>query len=204
MSRIVEWSTGGTLPRMVDIATVSVVSSAALAGLTIAANVYGGERQRRHEADLDFEKRVWERKSEALFEVIRQCRTLADSDAPVDDTNRLAYALDMSKMLDTLHDNLSTVEAFASSKCREGLTDLIEALRNGGVKHRHGRDVDHWRGLAADTSIEETQGRWLYYSWRKQSEAKAVADFDPDLDDLRARAEHLLEAARESVRRAKD
>lgn len=189
---------------MVDIATVSVLSSAALAGLTIAANVYGGERQRRHEADLDFEKRVWERKSEALFEVIRQCRSLADSAQSVTDENRLTYALNMSKMLDTLHDNLSTVEAFASSKCREELSGFVEALRSGGVKHRHGRDVDHWRDLAVETPIHDMQSKMLYSSWRKQSEAKAVADFDPDLDDLRARAERLLEAARESVRRPKD
>jgi hypothetical protein len=40
---------------MVDIATVSVVSSGLVALGTIAVNFIGGERQRRHEADLDFE-----------------------------------------------------------------------------------------------------------------------------------------------------
>lgn len=189
---------------MVDIATVSVISSAAVAGLTIAANVFTGERQRRHEADLDFEARVWERKSEALFEVIRQCHRLADSDRPVTDDNRVGYALEMSKMLDMLHDQVSTVEAFASSRCRTELRGLIEALRAGGVTHRDGADVAHWRNQSLDTPSDDYESKRTYWAWAEQSEKRAVANFDPDIDDLRARAVRLLEAARESVRRPKD
>jgi hypothetical protein len=84
---------------VVDIATVSVVSSALLAGLTIGANLLAGERQRRHEADLDFEARVWDRKSEALFEVMNQYRLLIGA-GNVTELNRTTYALDLSKLLD--------------------------------------------------------------------------------------------------------
>jgi hypothetical protein len=189
---------------MVDIATVSVVSSATLAGLTIAANVLTGERQRRHEADLDFEKRVWERKSDALFEVIDLCRRVIDG-MPLTDDNRLEYALDLSKTLDDLSARLSAVEAFASSRCRQELTDFMAALRDSGVKHAAGRSVDHFRSKSGEVSPLEDLSQWQrYVDWRKEAEADAVADFKLDLPDLRARAERLLEAARESVRRPKD
>jgi hypothetical protein len=148
---------------------------------------------------------VWERKSEALFTVIHQCRMLADSDAPVTDDNRLTYAVNLSKMLDKLHDTRSTVEAFASSRCREELTGLIEALRNSGVKEGVGGRVDHHWKKSLEVKPSEDFKTWdLHMGWRKEAEEEAVADFEPDLSDLRARAERLLEAARESVRRPKD
>ncbi len=187
-----------------DIATVSVVSTAAVAGLTIATNVYTGERQRRHETDLDFEKRVWERKSEVLLKVIQECQRLRASDDPVTEDNRVTYALNLSRMLDTLHDTRPTVEAFASSRCRESLTDLIDAFEKSGVKYDVGRRAEHWLDKALKTGLADMESRRRYRDWRQKAEEEAVADFGPDLTDLRARAERLLEAARESVRRAKD
>lgn len=187
-----------------DIATVSVVSSATLAGLTIAANVYSGERQRRHETDLDFEKRVWERKSEVLLKVIEECRTLIASVEPVTDDNRLNYALHLSKMLDRLDDTRSTVEAFASSRCREALTDLIDAFEASGVKYDMGRRAEHWLNKSLEAGLEDIESRRRYQDWRADAEKQAAEGFNPDLPGLRRRAEHLLEAARESVRRPKD
>jgi hypothetical protein len=46
---------------------------------------------------------------------------------------------------------------------------------------------------------------WRQHSeWRKEAEATAVADFDPDLSALETHAKQLIEAARESVRRPRD
>lgn len=189
---------------MVDIATVSVVSSGLVALGTLGANFIGGERQRRHDADLNFEMRVWERKSEALFTVIERCRLVTDSDIPLTDGNRKFHALYLSKMLDALNGTRSTVEAFASSRCREELAGLIEALRTAGVKRYVGNRVDRFHQQRLDADPEDLSTRKRCQDLVRAAEEKAVADFDPDLRDLRARAERLLEAARESVRRPKD
>lgn len=188
---------------MVDIATVSVISSAALAGGTILANFVGGERQRGHEADLDFERRVWERKSEALFSLMQECRFLADSDIPLTDENREGYALDLSKSLDRLHEVRSAIDAFASTRTRTELTGLMDTMLAGGAKHRYGNDAGRYFDLWIEAGTDWDNRKY----WREQeaaAKARAVEDFDPDMDDIRARAERLLEAARESVRRPKD
>lgn len=189
----------------VDIAAISVVSSAVVAIGTVAVNFLSGERQRKHETDLDFEARVWEKKSAALFTVIEHCRALADS-GPVTADNRTEYALALSRTLDDLQEVRSTVDAFASTRCREQLTDLIEALKAFGVKSDAGRDARHWSKMALEAlgQTHDSEAFAGYRHMQHDAENDAVADFDPDLPDLRARAERLLEAARESARRPKD
>jgi hypothetical protein len=209
---------------MVDIATVSVVSSGLVALGTIVTNSIGGERQRSHETDLDFEKRVWERKSEALFGVIHECRTMLDTldreELNDDDHNRLWWALHLSRRLDALHDVRSTVEALASSECRSALTSLVEAMTEQGVEQYVGRRVDSYRTQMSEDDPPETSGDALvarldprmqkirrhqrYREWINEAEQEALADFNPNLPDLQSRAHRLLEAARESVRRPKD
>lgn len=188
---------------MVDVATVSVVSSAVVAVGTIAVNFIGGERQRRHEADLDFEARVWERKSEALFEVIGAARNLLDSDAPVGE-NPLSYALYLSKMLDALNSTRSTVETLASNRCREELAALIEALHSQGVKEYVGHRSDRYLHKGLEAGVDDVESWRRYSKYRKEAEDEAVADFHLNLADLQTHAARLLEAARESVRRPKD
>ena len=205
-----------------DIAAVSVVSSGVVALGTIVANFIGGERQRSHETDLDFEKRVWDRKSDALFQVIEECRTMLDSFGGVEmkDENRVWWALHLSRRRDALRDVRSTVEALASSECRGDLTAVIEAMDAQGVKEYLGRRVDrHREQMFADAppeaSAEQLLGRLdpqarffermqRYGEQIKETEARAVADFQPDLVELRERTERLLESARASVRRPKD
>jgi hypothetical protein len=199
---------------MVDIATVSVVSSSLVALGTIAANFIGGERQRSHETDLDFERRVWEEKSKALFAVIRDCRAVIDSDDPLTDDSRKSWALYLSKRLDAFTDVQATIEAFASTECRTALTDLIDALRSAGVKDYLGNRVKRYEDLMAkvplsppsdtQSTLAEVKQRQKYRQWIEETEQAAVTDFNPDLPDLQARAQRLLEAARGSVRRPKD
>lgn len=192
---------------MVDIATVSVVASAAVALGTVAANFIGGERQRRHETDLDFERRVWERKSEALFSLMKECRSLADADLPITDKNRQRYALDLSKALDRLHDVRAAVEAFASTRCRTDLTALIDAMLAGGIKYRSANAADRYSKLALQSITGDAPNSDAWIRWRdleKALIAEAVEDFDPDMLDIRAKAQRLLDSARESVRRPKD
>lgn len=189
---------------MVDIATVSVITSAALAGGTILANFVGGERQRGHEADLDFERRVWERKSEALFSLMEECRFLADSDLPITDNNREGYALDLSKSLDRLHNVRSAIDAFASTRTRTELNGLMEAMLAGGVKHHAGNEAKRYFNLALNTGIDEIKTRRMWREYEDKARARAVENFEPDIDSIRERAGRLLEAARESVRSPKD
>lgn len=201
---------------MVDIATVSVVSSGLVALGSIAANFVGGERQRRHETDLDFEKRVWVEKSKTLFTVIKECRGIVDSDDPLTDDSRESWALYLSKRLDTLTDAQATVEAFASTRCRAELTGLIDAMRSYGVKDYLGNRVDRlekesYSLLECDPNttptselLDDMKKRQRFRAWAEEARKEAVVDFAPSLPDLQARAQRLIDAARESVRRPKD
>lgn len=192
---------------MPDIATVSVISSAALAGLTVAANVVIAERQRKHEADLSFEARVWEQKSKALFEVIHKCHEILDIDE-TDESNRTRQAVQLSKILDALHDNEPVVGAYASAECRTRLEGVIGTMRAAGVKLDMGRRATLWMNKTRETIRElgasEGMDKWRRYDeYRTEAESAAVAEFAPeDLPMIQQRARNLIEAARESVRRA--
>jgi hypothetical protein len=190
---------------MVDIATVSVVSSSLVALGTLGVTFVGGERQRKHESDLDFEARVWERKSEALFTVMEQCRRVIESNDPVTDDNRLSYALEASKVLDKLHGARPTVEAFASSRCRDELNGLIEVFEQCGVQYGTGARVARLWKQEMETSPSEDYETWKRVGeWRKDAEGEVIVGFEPDLDLWHRQAQRLLDAARESVRRPKD
>lgn len=201
---------------MVDIATVSVVSSGLVALGTVAASFIGGERQRRHETDLDFEKRVWEGKSETLLTVIKECRGIIDSDGPLTEHSRQSWALYLSKRLDIFTDAQATVEAFASTRCRAELSGLIDSMRSSGVKDYLGNRVDRFEKewfailkhdpntMPTSDLLDDLNKRKRYKEWADEAKEKAVAEFDPDLPELQARAQRLLDAARDSVRRPKD
>lgn len=52
--------------------------------------------------------------------------------------------------------------------------------------------------------LDDIKRRRRFQEWADEAKKEAVADFDPDQPDLQARAQRLLDAARESVRRPKD
>lgn len=189
---------------MVDVAAVSVITSGAVAIGSILVTVYNAGRQRQHEADMDFEKRVWDQKSEALFSVMTTSRMLATDGDAITDANRMTYALNLSKRLDDLHAARGVVDAFASTRCAVALTLLIDAMRDGGVKHNLGYRVSRLgeQSMKLDPTDFDLSGR--YREWRNEAEQSALQDFDPDLADIRKRAGDLFDAARESVRRPKD
>lgn len=189
---------------MVDVATVSVVSSAAVALGTLAVNFIGNERQRKHEADLDFERRAWDRKSEALFSLMEECRFLIDSDIPITDSNRQAYALDLSRSLDRLHGVRAAVDAFASTRCRIELTGIMDVMQSGGVKHHSGEEARRYLNYSVETDIDDIEMRRRWRELEDAGKARAVENFDPNMNDIRARAARLLDATRESVRRPKE
>lgn len=189
---------------MVDIATVSVVSSAAVALGTLIVNFVGGERQRKHESDLDFERRVWDEKSEGLFIAMKVSRNLLDGYEPITDENRGTYALNLSRRLDALVEVRPTIDAFASTECRKALAELIEGLTRGGVKTYFGRRHDSLLTAMMNLDVNDHSGWQRNKDSRDEAQAKAVEFFDPDLEYLHDRAYRLLEAARESVRRPKD
>lgn len=189
---------------MVDVAALSVISSGVVALGTIATTLFSGERQRKHETDLDFERRVWEKKSEALFAVIEVCEELIEARDPTEETDWW-MALGLSKLLDDLTDSRAAVGAFASSTCRKQLTSLIKAMRDGGIRPGTGHRWDQsWERLR-EVDMETEWDRWkVIWDQRRKAQEEAVKDFRPDMKAIRAQAEQLLDAARDSVRRPKD
>lgn len=167
-------------------------------------NFIGGERQRRHESDLDFERRVWDEKSEALFIVMRVCHNIADDYPALTEANRKPYALNLSRRLDALAEVRPTIEAFASRRCSDDLSDLIDELVAAGVKYHEGRRAHILMEQVVDISLDDTAAWERNRAEREKSAALAMEHFAPDLDGLRYKALRLLEAARESVRRPKD
>jgi hypothetical protein len=190
---------------MVDIAAISVVSSSVVALGTIATTFIGGERQRKHESDLDFENRVWDKKAEALFAVIQACEELIEAPDPEEGEADSWLALGLSRVLDDLAYKRAAVDAFASTTCRQNLNILIKTMKDGGVKGGLGRRWDRlWdrlREVDVKTDFERWSGLW---EQRQKVEQEVVDGFAPDMPALRASAGNLLEAARQSVRRAKD
>lgn len=96
------------------------------------------------------------------------------------------------------------------------MTGLIEAMRSGGVKDYLGNRADRFEKesyniieydpATTPTSdlLKDMDRRKRYREWADEAKKQAAADFAPDLDDMQARAQRLLDAARESVRRPKD
>jgi hypothetical protein len=190
---------------MVDVAAISVVSSGLVALGTIAVNFVGGERQRKHESGLDFERRVWDKKSESLFSLIQESRVLTNYEDPIPEKYQEWHALNLSRVLDALYESQAPVEAFASEDCRRELAGLIEAMRKGGVKGDVGRRSNLWFNKMREVNPTEDYATWSrYMKYRNEAGEEAVANFDPDIKDFQVRAGRLLEAARQSVRRARD
>lgn len=186
-----------------DAATVSVTASAAVALGTLAVTFIGGERERRQEAALDFERRVWEKKSEALLTVIELCRSFAEA-PPITADNKLHYALTYSEMMNDLHHIQPVVDAFSSTECRTALSAFLSELKREGVAPGAGRRSRHFRDRAMEIPAEDFELKSYCMNQWKAADQAAVENFDLDLDAAQDRARAVLEAARESVRRSHD
>lgn len=206
---------------------VTGVGGTGVALATLVLNYRSGEKQRQHEADLDFRGRVWERKSEALFEVIKDCEQIVDTPWSPEDSVREEAAVSLSQVLDRLDAQRPTIHALASEDCRNGLHDLMARLVSAGVKHGEGNEAAKWRARAkeldASTEIRpdrpggftavppdeaaRLQTKFRFEKWEKQHRAEAFKDLTlpPSvLADIMDSATALREAARESIGRPRD
>lgn len=191
---------------MVDIATVSVISSAAVAGITVASNLLAGERQRSHETKLDFEKRVWQLKSETLFIAIKESRSLLAYEDTIPLDERAGSAVHLSEILDRLTDVSPSIDAYASSESREALERVIEALHDAGIREGVGKRVRRYSKLAreAPTGIENFPTLQKYMQWREDATKEASERFTGAMATVKRRADELIACARRSVREPRD
>lgn len=67
------------------VALASVISSGGVAVVTLVVNALMRRGDRKHASSLEFEKRVWERKSAATFDLITRCRDISKAAGDADD-----------------------------------------------------------------------------------------------------------------------
>jgi hypothetical protein len=107
-------------------ALASVISSGSVAALTLVINAMTKRGDRKYATNLEFQKRVWDIKSTALFEVIRKCEairvTIPESLEP-DDELRAANAF---CMFDAEGFSLTTPELFAYAS--RSVNEVVERL----------------------------------------------------------------------------
>ncbi len=184
-----------------DIATISVIASAAVALGSLGVTAWNAERQRKHERGLDFEQRVWEEKSKALFAIIEQCREFLDLEVRMDRLDEHGHKIisaEFGQRLDRLTDQMPTVEAFASQECREALHDLVAGMRAGGVKRGYGSLFRQLGEQARSTDDANERGRIEQRRWDLLD---LTSDgFDLDMQQAKQLSQRLLDAARQSAR----
>lgn len=194
--------TAHTVQAMTDaVALISVASSGAVALGGLFVTYRSGREQRTHEAHQAFEARAWEVKSKGLFSSISAARSLIDTVTSPSKFRRQELGLVVPGALDRLNEALPAVESYASSECRSAFqalrslllsakTDLLAPMRIADIRQAKERAIDAVDfAKAADLRDQE---RAVY--------AKATADLGIDSDEVRSRAETLIEAARASLK----
>ncbi len=138
-----------------DVALVSVIATSAVAVAAVVFQGLSGRGQRKHESQLAYEQRVWDKKSEALFQCIGAAREAADALANVipnlgsspegssmaDRMRRLQWeasrygpsvsvAESISNLRMRLAESGPVIEAFGSTQVRSDLLSLRAIMRH--------------------------------------------------------------------------
>jgi len=177
------------------VALVSVVASSAVAVASLWATVWAGRQQRRHEAALSYEQRIWDRKVDGLFELIAATRRLLDA------TEDQWFGEQVSRVLDDLDDLVPVVEAFASAGCRDAFERLRETLRNSGSD-----SLDHMRiELARSRKVEAIDAEHFEEAAaeaksERQHQQEALDGLTLDMPALRDLGQRVIQEARRSLR----
>ena len=182
------------------VALTSVVSSALLAAGSLVVTYRNGVKQRDHEAAMAFEGRVWEKKSEALFELISTCRRWLDA---LD--GEQGWALAAAQTHNGLNGLVAAVEAFASADCRREFDSLRRLL--GDARPPLGLEGDVFLARNAKERAIDRQDFERAVKLRdfeRQILADADAAFTIDADEARAVTARVIEEARASVRRSSE
>ena len=104
------------------VAIVSVAISGGVALATLVFNWLMRRGDREHTSSLEFEKRVWERKSTALLDLVAQCQAILE-----------AIARDAGD-LDTAHRQFAVLQTFHQVHFRLEAPELVPMLRRRFVR----------------------------------------------------------------------
>ena len=204
------------------VAFTSVIASAAVALGALVLFYEGGREQRRHEARLDFEGRAWRRKSEGLFDVIATCRSLIDAiDRPGSfdaiealDLERGEYqatvrehigvseiGIRVGDVVNRLNELVPIVDVYGSGTCRDAFDDLRQLLRDSGYDPRAAdRLASIRRGKAAAIDAKDYHSAATARRLEREVLEAARTSLTIEVPEARAKAERLIEAARETLR----
>jgi hypothetical protein len=203
------------------VALTSVIASAAVAIGALAVSYQSGREQRRHEARRDFEGRAWRRKSEGLFDLIATCRSLIDAiDRPGSieaietlDHERGEYqatvrehigvseiGVRVGDVVNRLGELVPVVDVYGSPACREAFDDLRGLLRDSGYDPRAAdRLAAIRRGKMAAVDAKDYHSAATARRLEREVLEAARTSLTIELPEARAKAERLIEAARESL-----
>lgn len=204
------------------VAITSVVASGLVAVTAFVTTFKNGQEQRRHELRLGYEERSWRRKSEGLFDVVASCRSLIDAiDRP--GSLEAVEALDRERgdfhasaqehvgvsevgvrvgdAVYRLNELDPVVEVYGSPACREAFDDLRQTLRDSGYDPRASDKVAAIRrGKAAAMDAKDYHSAATARRLEREVLETARSRLTIDLTETRAKAERLIETARESLR----
>jgi len=189
-----------------SIALVSVGSSALIAFATVVVSALGARDQRRHETDLSFEGRVWERKVDAHLDLIRHVLALQKA---ARDPDTWSLAMDMATANKEILEKIQpTLAAYASRRCLEDLDKLLDLWRSSLDSETtlrveqvlRARQVV--RDVGAQVPIDPAMTKHLDHFVEVADEL--AEHFKPNIRVLRSTLDDLLRSTRASLKASED
>lgn len=181
------------------VALVSVLTSGGVAAASVVYNFVNGRQQRKHEAGLAFEQRIWEEKRTVLIDVMTQCRILLFG-LDRDDGNAVMSVAEARHDIGLLGGG---VEAYASKACRDQFTKVQDILGRFSVDvlaqwQVEGAREEKENAIEAQDFERAARARATEKDALKAMLASLAAPLDRKL--LRTEVGRLMEESRESLR----
>jgi hypothetical protein len=192
----------------------------ALGGLFVAYR--SGWDQLRHQERLEHDKRAWQARSQGLFDVVATARALVDAidrrgsldtiealDAERGDyqaTTREHLGVSeigvrVADVVDRLQHLVPVVDVYCSPACREAFHELRLTLRDSGYDPRASDRLDAIRrGKVAAVDAKDYRSAATARRLEREVLEDARTRLTLDLDETRAKAERLVDAARHDLR----
>lgn len=180
----------------------AVIGSNIVALASLSLTFMSARKQRKHDAARDFEARVWEHKSAALFSTIERCLDLVDRLNDNTAAGHQARVVGSTiRLRKTLEGALPVVHAYASDPCRQAFWVVDRLTRE--VEY----DVTLWHLLdrvrteigQTTTYADDAAAEHLDAEERRTLEALAPT-VRYDANRLEKAVRELLRSARESLR----
>lgn len=183
------------------VALASVITSGGVALGGLAATIWSGRQQRKHEARLAFEARAWDLKSDSLLRVIAVVRQLSDTLlSPVNRTKQGLGVL-VPHVLETLDEHVATVETYGSRDCRTAFDDLRALLDESNPDRMAPFWIATYRRQKEEAiDAQDFQRAMELAGKEKDLLAKTTNELTADFDVLLQQIRTLIDAARDSLR----